>query len=94
MRRSINWHTLAPQAYRHGNFRWGDVTTNPFERDLASYFPEVRKWAVLEIAKITGKIETDGFLTEARKADKAHRQRAGEQIGNLTPGHCDELVLG
>lgn len=93
IRRSLNRNTLVSRAYLDDGWYWDDEVPLPHERDLASYLAEARNWAKLEIAKITGRIESDEVLNEARIKDEAYRSHVGKRVANMTLGQCVELVL-
>ncbi|MEM9394049.1 MAG: hypothetical protein AAGA38_09335 [Pseudomonadota bacterium] len=86
VRRSLNLDALRVLHYDPWNFSFLD-------RDLASFLPEARHWAQLEIAKITGRIESDEALDAARKADAEYREWVGRYVSELKLTRCVELVF-
>ena len=65
VRRSLNLDTLRWMHYNSADHAFGIYPSPFFERDLADFLPEARRWARLEIAKITGKIESDKVFENA-----------------------------
>lgn len=63
------------------------------QRDLPLLLPKARKWARLEIAKISGRVESDDVLHRARETDAANRKRVGKYLQTLSLEHCVEQVL-
>lgn len=93
VRRSLNLGDLRVMHYNPADWAFELNQYAFFDRDLASFLPEARAWAKLEIAKITGKIESDETLALARLEDAEYRAKVGRYVSGLTLRHCVELVL-